>query len=34
MLGGIHSTALPKESLKIADIICVGEGEETFKASL
>ena len=31
MLGGIHSTALPKESLKIADIICVGEGEEPLR---
>lgn len=31
MLGGIHPTALPKESLKIADIICVGEGEEPLR---
>ena len=31
MLGGIHPTALPKKSLKIADIICVGEGEEPLR---
>ena len=27
VLGGIHATALPEESLDIADYVCVGEGE-------
>ncbi len=28
--GGIHPTILPNESIKHADIICIGEGEEAF----
>ncbi|MDY0041465.1 MAG: radical SAM protein, partial [Desulforhabdus sp.] len=27
--GGIHATVRPKEALKYADMVCVGEGEET-----
>jgi anaerobic magnesium-protoporphyrin IX monomethyl ester cyclase len=27
--GGIHATVAPEESLKHADMICIGEGEET-----
>jgi radical SAM superfamily enzyme YgiQ (UPF0313 family) len=28
ILGGVHPTVMPKECLKFADIVCVGEGEE------
>lgn len=28
--GGIHATVKPEESIKTADMVCVGEGEETF----
>lgn len=28
ILGGIHPTVMPEESLEIANIVCVGEGEE------
>ena len=29
--GGVHATALPKESLDVADFVCVGEGEEPLR---
>ncbi len=28
VLGGVHPTVMPEESLQLADIVCVGEGEE------
>lgn len=28
--GGIHPTIMPEESLKYADMVCVGEGEDSF----
>jgi len=28
--GGAHATALPKDTLKHCDVVCVGEAEETF----
>ncbi len=31
ILGGIHPTALPEESLQHADFVCVGEGEEPLR---
>lgn len=31
VLGGVHPTALPKESLGFSDYVCVGEGEEPLK---
>ena len=31
VLGGIHPTALPKESLEFADFVCIGEGEEPLR---
>lgn len=31
ILGGIHPTALPKESLNYSDFVCVGEGEEPLR---
>ncbi len=30
VLGGIHPTVAPEESIQYADIICLGEGEEAF----
>ena len=30
LLGGIHPTAMPEDSLKYCDFICIGEGELTF----
>lgn len=29
--GGVHPTALPKESLEFVDFVCVGEGEEPLR---
>ena len=31
MAGGVHPTALPKESLEFVDFVCVGEGEEPLR---
>jgi len=31
VLGGVHPTALPKESLEFSDYVCIGEGEEPIK---
>lgn len=31
VFGGVHPTALPKESLKFCDYVCIGEGEEPLK---
>lgn len=31
ILGGIHPTALPGDSLKYSDFVCVGEGEEPLR---
>ena len=31
VFGGSHSTALPEESLRIADIVVIGEGELTMR---
>ena len=31
VVGGVHPTALPKESLEFADFVCVGEGEEPLR---
>ena len=31
VVGGIHPTALPKESLEFSDYVCIGEGEEPLK---
>ncbi|MBI5555462.1 MAG: radical SAM protein [Elusimicrobia bacterium] len=31
VLGGVHPTARPKESLEFSDYVCVGEGEEPLK---
>lgn len=31
VLGGVHPTALPKETLGFSDYVCIGEGEEPLK---
>jgi len=31
ILGGVHPTALPKESLEFSDYVCIGEGEEPLR---
>ena len=31
VIGGIHPTAMPEESLEFSDFVCVGEGEEPIR---